>query len=183
MMFHTFRQFGFIFAISIVSSLTAITLVSYARDQRSCDDFDAPGVAFALTLDYCIVAEAIRQIGLTQPSNGRATVPRFALVGNGLENFSQPESLVLAIDNSQYGFHLEIIYQDEGITDMVRGNYHPYAGNGILLKGRFRSNKRSRILSDNLSHATQGGKDVAEYRGCYNLWIGTPTFTRLLRQL
>jgi hypothetical protein len=51
-MFHTFRQFGFIFAISIVSSLTVITLVSYVRDQRSCDDFDAPGVAFALTLDY-----------------------------------------------------------------------------------------------------------------------------------
>ncbi|KAG6983172.1 hypothetical protein FocnCong_v006354 [Fusarium oxysporum f. sp. conglutinans] len=51
-MFRTFRQFGFIFAISIVSSLTVISLVSYVRDQRSCDDFDAPGVAFALTPDY-----------------------------------------------------------------------------------------------------------------------------------
>ncbi|KAL5623729.1 hypothetical protein FOBRF1_002979 [Fusarium oxysporum] len=76
-----------------------------------------------------IIAEAVRQMGLTHPWNERATAPRLALLGNGLENFSQPESLVLAIDNSQYGFHFVVINQHEGITEMVRRNYHPYTGN------------------------------------------------------
>ncbi|KAK2689874.1 hypothetical protein QWA68_010727 [Fusarium oxysporum] len=75
------------------------------------------------------IAEAVHKMGLTHPWNGRATAPRLALLGNGLENFTQPESLVLAIDNSQYGFHLADINQHEGITKMVRRNYHPYTGN------------------------------------------------------
>jgi hypothetical protein len=75
------------------------------------------------------IAEAVHQMGLTQPWNGRATVPRLALLGNGSENFSQPESLVLAVDNSQCSFHLVVIYQDEGITEMVLRSYHPYTGN------------------------------------------------------
>ncbi|KAH7480131.1 hypothetical protein H9L39_08215 [Fusarium oxysporum f. sp. albedinis] len=66
-------------------------------------------------------------MGLTQPWNGSA--PRLDLLGNGLENFSQPESFVLAIYNSQYGFHLADINQHEGITEMVRRNHHPYIGN------------------------------------------------------
>lgn len=51
-MFRTNRQLFFILAITIISSLAAMPLVSFVRDLRSCSDLEAPGVAFVLTPDH-----------------------------------------------------------------------------------------------------------------------------------
>ncbi|KAF5694936.1 major facilitator family transporter [Fusarium denticulatum] len=50
-MFRTFRQLALILAITIISSLAVMLLVSFVRDIRSHGDLQAPDIAFTLTPD------------------------------------------------------------------------------------------------------------------------------------
>ncbi|KAG4268370.1 hypothetical protein FPRO04_12404 [Fusarium proliferatum] len=239
-MFRTTRQLFFISAITIISSLAVMPLVSFVREIRSYSDLEAPGVAFVLTPDHgtvaiffgngssvavarvegtqaykdlmlrqnttlittenasnlkrpvsqvwglkerfweqpktmediakaavepvlrglraaveaylgnsiCfvkvafspqelnngyladIVAGAVRQSGLVEVWAERPTAPVLALFSKWLDegDFGLPESLVLVIDKSEYGFQLALIYQEEGLADVFRHNYHLYTG-------------------------------------------------------
>ncbi|KAF5563771.1 heat shock 70 [Fusarium phyllophilum] len=44
-------------------------------------------------------------------------------------DFGKPESLVLVIDNSEYGFYLALAYNDDGVMDILRHKYHDSTGN------------------------------------------------------
>ncbi|EWG41167.1 hypothetical protein FVEG_15242 [Fusarium verticillioides 7600] len=43
-------------------------------------------------------------------------------------DFGEPDSLLLITDNSEYGFDLALIYQEGGLVQSLRRNYHPYTG-------------------------------------------------------
>ncbi|KAG5772901.1 hypothetical protein H9Q72_001080 [Fusarium xylarioides] len=239
-MFRTYRQLALVLAITIISSLAVMPLVSFVRDIRSYSDLESPGIAFTLTPDHAtaaiffgnrssaavarvegtpaykdlmlrqntslatsdrsgdfqspvsqlwdlngglwgknktteemdkaavepvlrglkaaveaylgnsicfvtvalsghehnhdylahVVAEAVPQIGLAEAWNGRPRLPALALFSKWLDegDFGEPDSLLLVIDNSEYGFDLALIYQEEGLVDTLRHSYHPYTG-------------------------------------------------------
>lgn len=79
---------------------------------------------------YHIIARALRQAGLIEVWAERPRVPTLALVSKWLDegDFGQPEGLTLNIDNSEYGFHLDLLYQHDGLTNILRHNYHRYTG-------------------------------------------------------
>ncbi|KAF5584937.1 cytochrome P450 monooxygenase [Fusarium subglutinans] len=51
-MLRTFPQLALVLAVTIISSLAVIQLVSFVRDIRSYSDLEAPGVAFVLKPDH-----------------------------------------------------------------------------------------------------------------------------------
>ncbi|CVK91905.1 uncharacterized protein FMAN_06974 [Fusarium mangiferae] len=75
-----------------------------------------------------IVAGAVRQSGLVEVWAGRPAAPIFALFSKWLDKGDSglPESLVLVIDKSEYGFQLALIHQEDGWVDVLRHNYHLY---------------------------------------------------------
>jgi hypothetical protein len=77
-----------------------------------------------------VVAKAVRQIGLAEAWTGRTRVPALALFSKWLHegDFGEPDSLLLVIDNSEYGFEVNLIYQEAGLVQSLRHNYHPYTG-------------------------------------------------------
>lgn len=77
-----------------------------------------------------VVAGAVRQSGLVGVWAERPTAPVLALFSKWLDegDFGLPGSLVLVIDKSEYGFQLALIYQEEGLADVFRHNYHLYTG-------------------------------------------------------
>ncbi|KAG9503399.1 hypothetical protein J7337_006244, partial [Fusarium musae] len=77
-----------------------------------------------------IVTEVVRQIGLVEIWAERPYPPALALFSKWLHegDFGEPDSLLLVTDNSEYGFDLALIYQEEGLVQSLRRNYHPYTG-------------------------------------------------------
>ncbi|CZR43726.1 uncharacterized protein FPRO_07357 [Fusarium proliferatum ET1] len=77
-----------------------------------------------------VVAGAVRRSGLVEVWAERPTAPVLALFSKWLDegDFGLPGSLVLVIDKSEYGFQLALIYQEEGLADVFRHNYHLYTG-------------------------------------------------------
>ncbi|KAF5542001.1 heat shock 70 [Fusarium mexicanum] len=77
-----------------------------------------------------IVGGAVRQIGLVEVWAGRPAVPVHALFRKWQDegDFGEPENLLLIIDNSEYGFDLALVYQEDGLAHTLRRNYHPYTG-------------------------------------------------------
>ncbi|PNP80339.1 hypothetical protein FNYG_05938 [Fusarium nygamai] len=77
-----------------------------------------------------IVAGVVRQIGLVEVWAGRPRLPVLALFSKWLHegDFGEPESLLLIIDNSEYGFDLALVYQEGGLMQPLRHHYHPYTG-------------------------------------------------------
>ncbi|KAF9775221.1 hypothetical protein IL306_006695 [Fusarium sp. DS 682] len=70
-----------------------------------------------------IINEAIYQIGLTKVWDHTYDAGMLAMVGNKLANFSEPEKLILVIDNSYYGFNLRIFYRDDAMFNDIRYDY------------------------------------------------------------
>ncbi|KAF5984317.1 pantothenate transporter liz1 [Fusarium coicis] len=75
-----------------------------------------------------IVTGVFQQIGLVEIWAWRPRTPALALFSKWLHegDFGEPDSLLLVIDNSEYGFELALIYQEEGLVESLRRNYHPY---------------------------------------------------------
>ncbi|KAF5964953.1 putative heat shock protein 70 protein [Fusarium bulbicola] len=87
----------------------------------------------AMKNDYLgdIVAGAVRQIGLVEVWAGRPAALVQGLFRKWQDDgdFGEPESLLLIIDNSEYGFDLALVHQEDGLAHTLRHNYHPYTGN------------------------------------------------------
>ncbi|KAF5686913.1 heat shock 70 [Fusarium circinatum] len=86
----------------------------------------------AMKNDYLgdIVAGAVRHIGLVEVWAGRPAAPVQALFRKWQDDgdFGEPESLLLIIDNIEYGFDLALVYQEDGLAHTLRRHYHPYTG-------------------------------------------------------
>jgi hypothetical protein len=76
--------------------------------------------------DYQIqsINKAINQVGLTNVWNYTFNPATSALYGNGFSKFSQPTKLILVVDNSHYGFNLQLLFRDDdAINNDIRHDY------------------------------------------------------------
>ncbi|RGP81859.1 heat shock 70 [Fusarium longipes] len=91
--------------------------------------------------DYQINAfnKAIHQVGLTNVWEHTFDPSIPAMISNRLDNHSEPEKLILVVDNSRYGFNLGIFFRDDALFQTIRHNYK-------LLDSQVRSPERSLIL-------------------------------------
>ncbi|KAF9775223.1 hypothetical protein IL306_006697, partial [Fusarium sp. DS 682] len=90
------------------------------------------------TYQHSIVFEAIHQIGLARVNDHAYSAAKLAMTGNGVLEQTESETLVLAIDNSRYGFNLEVFFLDGwGFTKSIRDAYHSDVDDGPIAKRSF----------------------------------------------
>ncbi|KAL4725769.1 hypothetical protein ACLX1H_007922 [Fusarium chlamydosporum] len=140
---------------SIIAVMALVSLNPSFHGRNSCEGYDLPGVSFALTPDYGqrdyqinAINKAIHQVGLTNVWEHTFDPSIPAMISNRLANHSEPEKLILVVDNSRYGFNLGVFLRDDTLFQEIRHDYK-------LLDNQVRRPERSLILQRAMESITK----------------------------